>query len=146
MLSAIVFSLLFMARFERARLLVTISTSPNHLFRLASFIHFHVVEKLRKIWEQSCGEPNRENSFGRRHIFRRTENDISIILIGHRPLCWCDFSPLFSSSIRWRPAGECKHHSRVPVCLCACGSCVVSSLFDRIYVYHDSHKMSLCNV
>lgn len=38
-------------------------------------------------------------------------------------LCWCDFSPLFSSRLRWRPAGECKHHRRVLVCPCVCFLC-----------------------
>lgn len=117
---------LFMGwRFERVRLRVTINTLSNHLFRFVSFIHFHfyVEKKWAKVKNKVVA--NRTEGIGR--IILRTEKDISIILewwkpdIGHYEsifiLCWCDFYPLFSSRRRWRPAGECKHHNRVPVCV-----------------------------
>lgn len=139
-------SLLFMARFERVRVRVTINTH----YRIICFFHpfpCRWKKMVGKSYEQSGGQPNREDSIGRRRILPSFRLWKRASPITNRFSFCADVISLHCFHLDFDDDLPANANITV-VCSCArvCVFCVVSSLFDRIYVYHDSHKMSLCNV
>lgn len=127
----------------------TIRANPRHHQHITeSFVSscfFHPFSCGWKIEENSgtnlCRTETRESDWPSSHL---SDNGKWYVFqfwadIGHYEpifiLRWCEFSPLFSSRIRWRPAGECKHHSRVPVGLCVCVGSLLFHPFLIVFTF-----------